>query len=141
MTCHPVASKYSLVDVVSHERDVQEERKPLSGQEEAQGEECVCEHFGEDKLQKMREAISGRIFPFVMTATHGIELVAQVDRVDVVAFEIREHDDLRRASELVESSAEARLKTHEKHHREKQSRGHEDREEKEPCCETRTVNR
>jgi hypothetical protein len=31
----------------------------------------------------------------VRGVTYGVELVAQVNRVDVVAFEVGEHDDLR----------------------------------------------
>lgn len=39
-----------LVDVVTDERGVDQERYPLSGQQEAQGEEGVGEHLGEDEL-------------------------------------------------------------------------------------------
>jgi hypothetical protein len=40
----------ALVDVVSDQRSVDEERYPLSGQQEAEREEGVGEHFGEDEL-------------------------------------------------------------------------------------------
>ena len=39
-----------LVDVVPDQRSVDEERYPLSGQQEAEGEESVGEHLGEDEL-------------------------------------------------------------------------------------------
>jgi hypothetical protein len=40
----------ALVNVVSDQRSVDEERYPLSGQQEAKREEGVGEHFGEDEL-------------------------------------------------------------------------------------------
>lgn len=40
----------ALVDVVSDQRSVDEERYPLSGQQETEREEGVGEHFGEDEL-------------------------------------------------------------------------------------------
>lgn len=40
----------ALVHVVSDQRSVDEERYPLSGQQETEREEGVGEHFGEDEL-------------------------------------------------------------------------------------------
>ena len=55
-----------------------------------------------------------------------VELVAKICGVDVVAFEVREHDDLRWVSghAVVE-----RFATHKKDHRKEQSCGHKDQEE------------
>ena len=60
-----------------------------------------------------------------------VELVAKIYGVDVVAFEVREHDDLRCVSGHARVE---RFATHEKDHRKEQSCGHKDREEKQPTC-------
>lgn len=67
-----------------------------------------------------------------------VELVAEVNRVDVVALQIREHDDLSTGCSSVILIALTknmeREATHKEDHREEKSRRHEDGEEEEPCC-------
>lgn len=92
----------ALVNVVSDQRSVDEERYPLSGQQEAKREEGVGEHFGEDELSIGQKRKRGTIQVLAwncetgdeMVEINGIELVTQVDRVDVITLEVGEHDDL-----------------------------------------------
>ena len=92
----------ALVDVVSDQRSVDEERYPLSGQQETEREEGVGEHLGEDELsvgQNRDEMYNTGVSMDCETGaevveTNGIELVTQVDRVDVITLEVGEHDDL-----------------------------------------------
>jgi hypothetical protein len=70
-------------------------------------------------------------------STYLVELVAQINRVDVIALQIREHDDLSTGSSSVILIALVRNiqeYTHKEDHREEKSRRHEDGEEEEPCC-------
>jgi hypothetical protein len=82
----------SLVHVVSHERRVEEESQPLSGEKEAEGEEGVGDHLGEDELERRRQ-LRPNGCPGLrragaqlrgLNSTHLVELVAEVDGVDVV---------------------------------------------------------
>jgi hypothetical protein len=54
----------------------------------------VCEHLGENKLEHEEDKVRFPRRSMRPVQTHGIELVTQVDRVDVIAFEVGEHDDL-----------------------------------------------
>ena len=71
-----------------------------------------------------------------MNMTYLVELVAEVYRVDVVAFEVGEHDNLLMnrfpSIELSVSSFSGGIvySTYEENHREQQSRRHHHREEK-----------
>ena len=47
----------SLVDVVAHERCVEQERQPLAGQQEQKREEGVGDHLGEDELGSAGQAV------------------------------------------------------------------------------------
>ncbi|KAK7473046.1 hypothetical protein VKT23_001150 [Stygiomarasmius scandens] len=73
-----------------------------------------------------------------------VELIAEIYRVDVVAFQVGEHDDLERGKEQGQHHQNARQvegraktgelvkiekETHEKDHAEQQSCSHEDREQ------------
>jgi hypothetical protein len=60
-----------LLRVPSQERQVENERHPVSVDQEQDGQECVDTGLRDD--------------------VH-VEAVAQVDRVDVVAFQVRVHD-------------------------------------------------
>lgn len=71
----------------------------MSGKKETEGKESVGNHFRKDEL---------------------VELVAKVDRIDVVALKIREHDD-------------------KEHHGEQEHSGHKDREEEKPAFTTHLV--
>lgn len=48
---------HDFVDIVADQRGVEEEGDPLSGEEEAEGQEGVSDHFGEDELR--RASVSG----------------------------------------------------------------------------------
>jgi hypothetical protein len=68
-----------------------------------------------------------------------VEFVAQVYRVDVVAFQVGEHDDLTALAEhgcetsaighALRTARRTRDEAHEEYHREEERRGHEDREQ------------
>jgi hypothetical protein len=63
----------------------------LSRQEEEQRQESVCEVFGENKLRNcgsMTERLVTR------DDTYSVEFVTEVYGVNVVALQVREHDDL-----------------------------------------------
>lgn len=49
----------SLVHVVTDKRGVEEEREPLTGEQEAEGEEGVGDHLGQDKLSQSAEYSAG----------------------------------------------------------------------------------
>ena len=71
------------------------------------------------------DLVSPNIWTRQRAATHLIEFVAKVYRINVVAFQVREHDDLSNVSKRRDTRRQA---THEENHAEKQSSGHEDRE-------------
>jgi hypothetical protein len=88
-----VPNPRSLVHVVSHERGVQEERQPLSGKKEAEGEEGVGDHLGEDELQRRCQLRPngcpgprrvGSLVRGIQSSTHLVKLVAEVNGVDVI---------------------------------------------------------
>lgn len=60
-----------LLDVPSEERQVQDQRQPISVDEEQERHESMNGDFGENV---------------------GVEAVAEVDRVDVVTFQVAVHD-------------------------------------------------
>lgn len=66
------------------------------------------------------------------SATHLVQLVAEVDGVDVVALEVGVHDNLRRRQESA-VFWEEHGRTHEEHHPEEQRGGIEHREEEQPA--------
>ena len=63
--------------------------------------------------------------------THLVQLVAQINRVNVVAFEVREHDDL--AVEVSAGKGISEHDTYEENHREQQPCCEQDREEEQPA--------
>jgi len=84
---------HDLVDIICDQRCIDDQRYELQRKEEAGGEESVCDHLGQDELEVRRLAQSPayRISP---GQAHLIELVAEVDRVEVVlavckAFAVR----------------------------------------------------
>ena len=60
--------------------------------------------------------------------THLIQFVAEVYRVDIVAFKVGEHDDLD-ATNQIREAVEYCMKTYEEDHGEQETSGHEHREE------------
>jgi len=62
---------YSLLCIPSHQRQIQHQRQPIPIHQKQHREKCVDAGFGDD--------------------VH-VEAVAEVDGVDVVAFEVRVHD-------------------------------------------------
>jgi hypothetical protein len=50
---------YSLVHVVTDKRGVEEEREPLTREQEAEGEEGMGDHLGQDKLSQSAEYSAG----------------------------------------------------------------------------------
>lgn len=76
-----------LLCVPGQERQVEDERHPVAVDQEQNSEECVDTGLGDD--------------------VH-VEAVAQIDRVDVVAFQVRVHDGEEHLQEEVDGIEEDR---------------------------------
>lgn len=95
VSIHPADSSHSeyvsihlLLRIPSHQRQVQDQRQPVSVDQEEHSQESVDAGFGDD--------------------VH-VEAVAEVDRVDVVAFEVGVHDreeDLQEEVDGIEKDGE-----------------------------------
>lgn len=88
--------KYSqedlLVSVKKYQWKVEEERGPLARDEEKYREEGMSKVFRENELRASVSLQS--IYDIQRRSTHLIQLVAEVNRVDIIALQIREHDNL-----------------------------------------------
>lgn len=82
--------RYLLVGVEGNQRGIEKKRSPLPGDQKQEREECVSAVLREDKLAK--RLVKG--IENTMQQTHLVQLVAQVNRVDVIAFKVREHNNL-----------------------------------------------
>ena len=76
-----------------HEEGVQEEREPLSGKKEAEGEESVGDHLGGGRAAEAVSASAQRmprptqvrsLVRGIQSSTHLVKLVAEVNGVDVI---------------------------------------------------------
>lgn len=82
----------ALVYIVREQGCVEEERYPLAGQKEEQGEERVRDVLGKDELAA--DALLAVSELENEDRAHLVELITEVYRVDVIALEVGEHDDL-----------------------------------------------
>lgn len=82
----------ALVYIVREQGCVEEERYPLAGQKEEQGEERVRDVLGKDELAA--DALSAVSELENEDRAHLVELITEVYGVDVIALEVGEHDDL-----------------------------------------------
>ena len=64
----------------------------MTRDEEEEGEESMCDVFGEDEL--VLKQLSGRVEEWMKSEAYLVELIAEVYWVDVVALKIGEHYDL-----------------------------------------------
>jgi hypothetical protein len=66
--------------------------------------------------------------------TRLVQLVTQIYRVDIIAFQVREHDNLLNRVFSIRKHSSWYSGTYEEDHAEQQSSSHEDRKQEQPAC-------